>query len=130
MPAHATLREFSPIFPVADLKSALAHYASLGFAVESYAEGADYGFAERDGVTLHLTYRPTSYYPDGGISVTYLVVADADILFAEWTGPGAGGTTQPPADMPWGMHEGTHTDPDGNIIRFGSPAHRHQASQG
>jgi hypothetical protein len=23
--------------------------------------------------------------------------------------------------MEWGMHEGTYTDPDGNVIRYGSP---------
>jgi hypothetical protein len=32
------LRSFSPIFPVRDLRQALAHYASLGFAVTPYGE--------------------------------------------------------------------------------------------
>jgi hypothetical protein len=70
--------------------------------------------------SLHLTYRPTSCYPDNGIAVAYLVVDDADALFSDWTQPNVAGSTRPPADMPWGMHEGVHTDPDGNIIRFGS----------
>jgi hypothetical protein len=39
---------FSPVFPVRDLRRALAHYASLGFAVEPYADGDGYGFAGRD----------------------------------------------------------------------------------
>ena len=30
---------FSPVFPVRDLRRALAHYASLGFEVESYGYG-------------------------------------------------------------------------------------------
>jgi hypothetical protein len=48
----------SPVFPVRDLRRALAHYASLGFEVEPYADGDGYGFAERDEVSLHL--RPTT----------------------------------------------------------------------
>jgi hypothetical protein len=46
---------FSPVFPVRDLRRALAHYASLGFEVEPYADGDGYGFAERDEVSLHLS---------------------------------------------------------------------------
>jgi len=26
-----------------------------------------------------------------------------------------------PEDTEWGQHEGAHVDPDGNVIRFGSP---------
>ena len=54
-------------------------------------------------------------------SVAYLVVGDADQLAAEWAGEGIGGRTNPPVDIPWGMREGTHFDPDGNLLRFGSP---------
>jgi predicted lactoylglutathione lyase len=34
------LTHFSPIFPVKDLRRALAHYASLGFVTNAY-EGGD-----------------------------------------------------------------------------------------
>ena len=47
-------RQFSPIFPVRDLAAALDHYATLGFETLAYADGADYGFANRDGTGLHL----------------------------------------------------------------------------
>jgi hypothetical protein len=53
--AHNRLRSFSPIFPVSDLRRALAHYASLGFEVKPYANGDEYGFADRDEVGLHLS---------------------------------------------------------------------------
>ena len=82
--------------------------------------GTDYGFVQRDKVTVHLTAR-SHYYPDGTVSVAYLVVADADQLAAEWAGEGIGGRANPPVDTPWGMREGTHFDPDGNLLRFGSP---------
>jgi uncharacterized glyoxalase superfamily protein PhnB len=111
----------SPILPVRDLGLAQAHYRSLGFHVTGYAEGDDYAFAERNDVSLHLTFQPTSYYPDGAFVVIYLYVEDADALYQEWSKAGVAGETQPPAPMPWRMNEGTHTDPDGNVIRYGSP---------
>lgn len=49
------LQSFSPIFPVRDLRRALAHYESLGFDAQPYADGDAYGFADRDGVSLHLS---------------------------------------------------------------------------
>jgi hypothetical protein len=33
------LNRYAPIFPVADLQRALAHYASLGFATSAYEGG-------------------------------------------------------------------------------------------
>jgi len=44
-PTPARLRSFSPVFPVRDLRRALAHYASLGFGVAPYADGDGYGYA-------------------------------------------------------------------------------------
>jgi DNA-binding MarR family transcriptional regulator len=110
------LRRFYPIFPVSDLRAALAHYRTLGFKTFAYEEGADYGFANRDGAGLHLEvhagHRPAS---------AYLTVRDAAALYEEWSRPGLAGHTHPAEPTPWGMLEGSHTDPDGNMIRFGSP---------
>ena len=80
----------------------------------------DYGLAQRDKVTVHLTAR-SDYYPDGTVSLASLVVADADQLAGEWVGEGIGGRTNAPVDTPWGMREGTYFDPDGNLLRFDSP---------
>ena len=33
----------------------------------------------------------------------------------------AGGDVRLPEDTEWGQHEGALVDPDGNVIRFGSP---------
>ncbi len=104
----------APIFPVADLEVALAHYGRLGFATRAYA-GGGYGFAARDGVELHLGTDPTGTATPAS---AYLFVDDADALAAEWTS--AGVDIRPPEDTPWGRHEGVMIDPDGNIIRFGS----------
>jgi DNA-binding MarR family transcriptional regulator/catechol 2,3-dioxygenase-like lactoylglutathione lyase family enzyme len=112
-------RSFSPIFPVRDLAAALAHYAALGFTTHGDEDGHDYGFADRDGTGLHLA-ADAGHDPGRGARA-YLYVRDADALHAEWTRPGIGGHTHPVGPMPWGLREGSHTDPDGNLIRFGSP---------
>ena len=66
--------------------------------------------------------RHVGIVPDGKPSVpatAYLYVEDADELAKEWTS--AGGIVHPPQDTEWGQREGVLIDPDGNIIRFGSP---------
>jgi len=109
-------KRVAPIFPVRELGVALAHYARLGFATHPY-EGGGYGFARLDGCEIHLGVvpvdRPTTP------SSAYLFVDDADELASIWTA--AGVDLKSPEDTEWGQHEGVVVDPDGNIIRFGSP---------
>ena len=114
------LRQFSPIFPVRDLAAGLAHYAALGFDTFAYQDGNDYGFADREGIGLHLAANADHDPARNGVS-TYLYVRDADALFEEWTRPGIGGTTRSVGPTEYKLREGSHTDPDGNLIRFGSP---------
>jgi DNA-binding MarR family transcriptional regulator/catechol 2,3-dioxygenase-like lactoylglutathione lyase family enzyme len=112
------LRSFSPIFPVRDLAAALAHYAALGFRTLAYEGGDGYGFASRDGIDLHLAAHSG---PDLHPASAYLYVRDADALYEEWTRPGVAGHTHPVGPTAYKMREGSHVDPDGNLIRFGSP---------
>jgi len=103
-----------PILPVRDLRASLAHYERLGFATREY-EGGGYGFASLDGVEIHLeVVRESDARPSA-----YFFVEDADELARAWQSAGA--EVSPPEDTDWGMHEGEHLDPDGNITRFGSP---------
>jgi DNA-binding MarR family transcriptional regulator/predicted enzyme related to lactoylglutathione lyase len=111
-------RQFSPIFPVRDMAAALSHYASLGFKSFAYEGGAFYGFANRDGLGIHLALEPGQ-----DPASTYLYVRDADALFDEWSQAGISGVTHPVEPTPYGLREGSHVDPDGNVIRFGSPLH-------
>ena len=113
------LQRFSPIFPVRDLGAALAHYAALGFATVAYDGGDGYGFADRDGVGLHLVAH-RDHDPAHAAS-TYLYVRDADALYDQWSRPGIGGHTHPVGPTAYHFREGSHIDPDGNEIRFGSP---------
>jgi catechol 2,3-dioxygenase-like lactoylglutathione lyase family enzyme len=117
-PARQYLR-VSPIFPVNDLAAALAHYSSLGFDTERYEQGDEYGFVSRGGVQVHLQAHHGHDAADHA-AAAYLYVRDADELYQEWSRPGIAGTTRPVHDTPYKMREGSHTDPDGNLIRFGS----------
>jgi predicted enzyme related to lactoylglutathione lyase len=114
-----TFQRIAPIFPVRDLEVALEHYRRLGVAIRRYPPGG-YGFASRDGVEIHLGVVASS---DRITSSAYLFVADADELAAQWRTSGA--EIHPPQDTEWGRREGAVVDPDGNVIRFGSPIHKH-----
>jgi DNA-binding MarR family transcriptional regulator len=109
------LRRFSPIFLVRSLDEALAHYGMLGFDTVADEDGDEYGFANRDGVELHLSAAGT------GPGSAYLYLRDADALYEEWSRPGVAGHTHPVQVTPYKLREGSHVDPDGNLIRFGSP---------
>ncbi|MGA2527962.1 MAG: MarR family transcriptional regulator [Acidimicrobiales bacterium] len=121
--ASRQFRHFSPVFPVRDLGAALEHYASLGFHTLAYEPGGHYGFANRDGVGIHLCVEDEGDDGHGHHhhASAYLYVRDADALYAEWSRPGIGGTTHPVQATDYQLREGTHFDPDGNLIRFGSP---------
>ena len=105
----------SPIFPVTDLGRALEHYAAFGCHVSTHDEG--YGFAAMAGVELHLTV-VADHDPLRTASAAYLHVPDADALAARWATVKRTGA---PVDTDYGLREGWHIDPDGNLLRFGSP---------
>jgi catechol 2,3-dioxygenase-like lactoylglutathione lyase family enzyme len=116
-----TFQRIAPIFAVHDLDAALGHYQRLGFTVRAYA-GGGYGFAYRDGIEIHLGVVPDD---DHRTSSAYLFVDDADDVAAQWRS--AGVEVHSPEDTEWRQREGAIVDPDGNVIRFGSPT-RHQTA--
>lgn len=112
-----TFRRVAPVFVTTDLARALSHYERLGFAVEAYDNADYYGYARRDGVEIHLAKldrRTTT-------SCAYLWVDDAAALYSEWAAAGVDGRLDAPTSTDYGLDEGAHVDPDGNLIRFGSP---------
>lgn len=118
------LTRVAPVFPVRNVTPALAHYRALGFDAKAYGEtdphGAFYGFIERDGVQLHLS-RFIELDPKTNTSACYLYVEDADALRGAWTVAGVGGRFTKAEDTPYGLREFAHVDPDGNLVRVGSP---------
>jgi hypothetical protein len=117
-----SFRAAAPIFPVRRLAAALEHYRRLGFETFSNHEG--YGFAHRDDVWLHLA-EFDQLDPLASNSAAYLYVDDADALSGTWRASGVEGRFAGPVDTDYGLREGAHIDPDGNLIRFGSwlPGH-------
>lgn len=110
----------SPIFPVSDLAAAFAYYRGLGFGIREYGgAGAGYGFISFDGAEIHLGVVPDLGERPDHRTGAYLFVEDADALARNWRA--AGGDVRLPEDTDWGQHEGVLIDPDGNVIRFGSP---------
>jgi hypothetical protein len=108
----------APIFPVSDLAAALANYRGLGFRAREW-HGGGYGFVTFDGAEIHLGVEPDLDTRPDRRSTAYLFVEDADALARTWLAAGA--DVRLPQDTEWGQHEGVLVDPDGNVIRFGSP---------
>lgn len=115
-----TLRRSAPVFVTTDLDRALAHYERLGFTVEAYEAGGHYGYACRDGIEIHLAEVEGLDHATT-TSCVYLWVDDAQALHDEWAAAGVEGRLRPPNRTDYGLDEGAHVDPDGNLIRFGSP---------
>jgi hypothetical protein len=107
----------APIFPVRDLLTSLVHYQRLGFRTREY-KGGGYGFVTRDRVEIHLGAAADIQTVIAKHSA-YLWVDDSDALAQAWRAAGA--EVHMPEDTEWGQHEGALVDPDGNVLRFGSP---------
>ena len=110
------VRGFEPIFRVADIQRATNHYAKMGFDISHHDD--TYAFAHRDrDLTVHLTLAEGDEKP--GTGVLYIHTEDADQLASEWRK--AGLAVVGPEDQDYGKREGSTVDPDGNLMRFGSP---------
>lgn len=109
-----------PILHVANARASIDWYARLGFEVEwehTFEPGLPlYVSLRRGPARLHLS----EHRLDGGTaSHVYLYVEDVDSV----VGPAA-----LPEDCPWGMREARLTDPDGNVVRIGSPLRMREAA--
>jgi len=110
----------SPVIPVRDLDAALDRYRLLGFEAEGYSGPERYGFVERGNVSLHLI-EWNEHDPARTGAHVYLYVSDADALHAEWSSAGVEGRLSPLHDTPYGLREFGFVDPEGTLLRVGSP---------
>ena len=107
---------FEPIFKVADVTSSVAWFERAGFEVSIHDD--TYAFAHRDrDLTVHLAQAVGDEL--AGHGVIYIHCQDADRAAEDWTQSGI--EVDGPRDEDYGKREGSITDPDGNVIRFGSP---------
>jgi uncharacterized glyoxalase superfamily protein PhnB len=107
---------FEPIFKVADVNRSVARFESAGFEVSFHDD--TYAFAHRDqDLTIHLALAAVG--EPLGHGALCLHCQDADRVAEGWRQ--AGIEVVGPEDEDYGKREGSVTDPDGNVIRFGSP---------
>ena len=113
----AKLLSLAPILSVGDLERTAGHYRALGFSVTTHDSG--YATASRDGLKLHFHEVGEPMAADA-VGAVYFGVDDVEALHAEWSAA-VGGETSDLFDPGFGVIEAAHSDPDGNIIRFGAP---------
>jgi uncharacterized glyoxalase superfamily protein PhnB len=107
---------FEPIFKVANVTRSAAWYERAGFETSFHDD--TYAFAHRDrDLTIHLAQAAGDEPPGHGS--LYIHCQDADRVAEEWRQ--AGIEVHGPRDEDYGKREGSITDPDGNVVRFGSP---------
>jgi hypothetical protein len=107
---------FEPIFRVSDVPRSVRWFERAGFSTSFHDD--TYAFAHRDrDLTIHLAQATGDELAGGG--VLYLHCQEAERLADEWRR--AGIDVNGPQDEEYGKREGSITDPDGNVIRFGSP---------
>lgn len=75
------LRCPAPIFAVRDLEAAMAFYERHGFEVRRHDAG--YGYAEREGLRIHLRASP-ELEPMRNYAEVYVETAEVDRLHEEW----------------------------------------------
>ena len=107
---------FEPIFKVADVVRSAAWFQGAGFETSFHDD--TYAFAHRDrDLTVHLAQVEDDEVPGQG--ALYFHCQNADGVAEEWRQ--AGIEVHGPQDEDYGKREGSVSDPDGNVIRFGSP---------
>lgn len=106
-----------PIFNVRSLAASQSYYRdALGFEIDwDHGEPPDFGSVSRESLVLFMCQgcqgTPGAW--------TMVFARDVDALYDEFQGRGAL-IRMAPTTMPWGIRELHVSDPDGNIIRFGT----------
>ena len=116
-----TLRRIAPVFITTDLAQALSYYERLGFAVEASDGGDHYGFVRRDGMEVHVATVEGVIDLATNNCCAYVWVDDASALYKEWTDAKVDGRLDAPVRTDYGLTEGAHVDPDGNLIEPSRP---------
>jgi catechol 2,3-dioxygenase-like lactoylglutathione lyase family enzyme len=107
---------FDPIFKVADVARSVAWFERAGFKVSFHDDTYAFAHRERD-LTIHLAKATDDDIAGrGGL---YLHCQEPDRVAEEWKQVGI--EVDGPRDQDYGKREGSITDPDGNVIRFGGP---------
>lgn len=110
----------TPILPVSVMDRAVRFYESAGFDVRTWEDGGGYAFVEYEDESVFDLGQEDVVSPDTNRAGAYLIVRDVDAWQARLVAAGLPATSV--EDKPWGMHEFTLTDLDGNAVRIGRPS--------
>lgn len=113
----------APVLAVRDVAASLDHYRQLGFRTKPYLDPSGepiYGFLCRGEIELHVAC-VSDLNPETTTCACYIYVDDADTLYEQWKATEVKGVFHAPVDTEYGLREFAHIDPDGNLIRVGSP---------
>jgi len=120
-----TLETHATVFLVDDVSRAVAYYRdALGFEIELYRLTDHYGYARRDGVSIHFASfegagpRPNSVSVPPDMFDAYVYVDDVDGLHEELSGRGAE-IVHGPVSQGYGLREFRVRDPHGYVLAFG-----------
>ena len=119
------IRQIMPLFFTTGIPAMLAYYKDkLGFeCLGTWHDPPVYAIVARDQQAIHLrcaeppTANPGKYREE--LLDAYLLVEDADALYAEYAARGVEFTREP-ANMPWGCREFVVKDCDGRLLAFGT----------
>jgi len=107
--------DVTPTLPVADMAGAIRFCEAAGFHVRRYDDG--FAFVHLNDQSVFDLDLIADMAPQTNHAGCYIITDDVDDWHARLVA--AGLRVTPVADMPWGMHEFTLTDPSGNNIRIG-----------
>jgi uncharacterized glyoxalase superfamily protein PhnB len=119
------IRQIAPQFFTTDLPATLAYYRDeLGFdCIGTWHDPPVYAIVARDQHRIHFRCaeppapRPEKYADE--LLDAYLVVDDADALYAEYAARGVA-FTRALGDTPWHAREFVVKDCDGRLLAFGA----------
>lgn len=119
------LRQIAPVFFTMDIPATLAYYTGkLGFTCQgTWQDPPVYAIVARDQLVIHFrcaeppTPNPDKYLDE--LLDAYLVVEDADALYAEYAAHGVE-FTRGLFNMPWATREFVVKDCDGRLLAFGA----------
>ena len=111
-----------PEIPVSDMAAALEYYdRRLGFIIDWGDQGED-GIAGISKGNCRMFLTDAAFRAEYGNHAPVLIWLNldsneaVDALYEQWRGNQAK-IISPPASKPWGLHEFTAADPDGNLLR-------------
>jgi catechol 2,3-dioxygenase-like lactoylglutathione lyase family enzyme len=108
-----------PTLPARDIDETVAYYKRLGFElVADYPGERRYAIVRRDDAELHFYEFPVD--PKQNLSGCYLRIEDAAAVYEEWVAAGIE-ILKPLTETDYGLRDFAVSDPNGNLLRIGSP---------